>query len=97
MNEPKTTDVHSPSTEVASAIDRRRPGRVDYRNPILIAMLRRASHLQDGHVDLLVEDGDDVDDDGDRTVPAGVAYAFIVVVSLLLWGLLGIGIRSLLG
>lgn len=91
MKEPNSTGLHGPLASVADAVDRRRPCRAEYRNPMLIAMLRRASRLRESHLDVVPEADDD------HTVSARKAIAFIMLVSVSLWGLIGIGIWSLLG
>ena len=95
MNEPQATNEHDPPDSVAGAADRRRPGRVEYRNPILIALLRRSLRYRNAEGDGEPETRDDGDDD--RKVPAAIAIAFIVLVSVLLWALIGIGFRMLFG
>lgn len=79
--------------EVAAA-DRRRPGRVDYRNANLIAMLRWASRPCNDQADAAPEPQDNPDQE--RKLPVATAFAFIVFASLLLWVLIGIGLRLML-
>jgi hypothetical protein len=100
MDEPKAVNEHERSATTAGVPDRRRPGRVEYRNASLIQLLRRASHARARHADVVPDETDDLDadaSDGEHKVPLGIALACIVLTSVLLWALVGIGVRLLLG
>ena len=88
MQEPEVVNEHDPSATTTHA-DRRRPGRVEYRSASLIALLRPPLHPRDDAMDAVRE----TDDDQERKLPVGVAYALILFLSLLLWALIFIALH----
>ena len=69
--------------------DRRRPGRSDHVNPTLIPLLRIAPG-----VGLSPEDNADLAHDYEELAPAA-AIAAIVLLSVLLWGVIGLIVWSI--
>ena len=80
------------SGEQSAKVDRRRPGRRDYDNPALIALLRSASNAA------VIEDAPDPQDatrSADDLAPArGIAVS--LAIGVLMWSAIGLGIWALL-
>ena len=92
MNQAMEDVVRLASGEQTQTTDRRRPGRRDYDNPALIALLRSASNAA------AIDDAPDPQDsqwvEDDLSPVRGVAAS--LVIGLLMWSAIGAAVWALL-
>jgi len=93
MPEPGLPDAEGETTPTQTLTERRRPGRIEYANPHVVALLRDPTALDpaaSAEVSGPFEDLGTEGDDGDNLAPAkGILTG--LVLALPLWALIGAG------
>lgn len=93
MPEPGSPGAEGQTAPTETLVERRRPGRVEYVNPHVIALLRAPTALDPGasvEISGAAEDLVTADDDGDNLAPAKGILAGLLL-ALPLWALIGAG------
>ena len=93
MPEPGSPDAEGETTPTQTLIERRRPGRVAYTNPHVVALMRAPTALDpatSAEVSAPFEDLGTEHDDSDNLAPAKGILAGLVL-ALPLWALIGAG------
>jgi hypothetical protein len=99
MPEPGSPNVEGQTTLTQPLVERRRPGRVEYTNPHVVALLREPTALDlDAPPDISgpFQDLSTADDASDDLAPAKGILAGLLL-ALPLWALIGAGAWFLLG
>lgn len=97
MPEPGSPDVESQTTVEEPLVERRRPGRIEYSNPHVIALMRAPTTIDSGAVEISTsfDHADTEAEDSDNLAPAkGILTGLLLALPL--WALIGAGAWFLL-